>query len=105
MKNKQYKKTERKILAVFFDNLEYTMRQLAKKAGVARSTIYTHHHSVREIVPDCEKIILAEYEMSVDKKLQTRKVQIKMLYLDMLVLIVKNRQVFEIFLNLIIGKL
>lgn len=98
-RNRRYKKTEGAILAVFFDNPNCTMRQLAKRAGVARSTIYTHHHSVREIVSDCEKIILAEYEIVVDEKMRAKKVEIRILYLDMLVLIIKNRQIFEIFLK------
>ena len=97
MRNKQYKKTEDKILTVFFDNPNCTMWQLAKMAGLARSTIYTHYHSIHEIVSDCEEDILAEYKNIFNEKMQNKKVNLKMLYLDMLVFIVRNRQVFKIF--------
>ena len=99
IKDSRYKKTEEKFLAVFFDNPNCTMKQLAQKAGVAHSTIYTHHHSIHEIVPDCERGVLAEYEKIIGEKLQVKNVKLKTLYFDMLIFIVKNRQVFEMFVK------
>lgn len=93
-KNCRSKKTEGAILAVFFNHPDYTMCQIAKKAGIARSTIYTHHHSVRQIIPDCEKYILAEY-----KQILKKNAEIKILYFNILIFILKNRQFFEIFLK------
>lgn len=99
MRSRRYKKTEEKILTVFFEHPEYTMSQLAEESGIARSTIYTHHHSVRQIIPDCEKIILKEYNLTIKKKLKKNKLEIKVLYLEMLIFIFRNREVFEIFLK------
>lgn len=96
-KDCRYKKTEEKILAVFFKHPECTMWELAKKAGIARSTIYTHHCSVRQIIPNCEKRILEEYSMIIGKKMRNAKVGL--LYLDMAVFIAKNRKIFEMFLK------
>lgn len=93
-KNCRSKKTEEMILTVFFNHPEYTMCQIAKKAGVARSTVYNHHHSVRQIIPDCESYILAEYEQTLKKN-----AEIKIFYFNVLIFIIKNRQFFEIFLK------
>lgn len=97
-RSKRYKKTEEKILAVFFAEPQCPMWKLAKKAGIARSTFYTHHHSARLIIPDYEKDILERYSKSIKKKLQ-KDVGLKNLYLDTLLFIVKNRQIFGIFLE------
>ena len=97
IRDSRYKKTEEKFLAVFFDNPNCTMKQLAQKAGVAYSTIYTHHHSIHEIVADYKRDILAEYEKIVERKL--KNAELKIMYLEMLIFVVKNRQVFEMFVK------
>lgn len=89
MRDCRYKKTEEKILSVFFDARYDTMRQIAKKAGVARSTIYTHHHSVMRILPDWEKYILEEYYLFLRKES----------YFEMLIFILKHQNFFEVFLK------
>ena len=99
MSDHRYKRTEEKFLAVFFDNPNCTMRQLADKAGIAYSTVYTHHHSILEIIPDCEKNILAEYELVIEKRMKNEKIGLKMLCLEMLIFMVKNQQIFGIFVK------
>ena len=89
MKDRRYKKTEEKILTVFFDEGFETMREIAKRAGVARSTIYAHHHSVMEILSDWETYILAEYQAYIRRRD----------YFEIVVFILKNRQFFEVFLK------
>ena len=62
LKDKRFKKTEEAILRVFFETKEcISVKSLAIKIGVARSTIYCHHKSIREILPDYEKYILKEF--------------------------------------------
>lgn len=85
----RYKKTEEKLLSVFFEARYDTMRQIAKKAGVARSTIYAHHHSVMKILPDWEAYILREYGLFLKKGS----------YFEMLVFILKYQKYFEVFLK------
>jgi hypothetical protein len=94
MKDKRYKKTEEKMLSVFFVYPDYTMRQLAKKAGVGRSTAYFHHSSVRRIVPDCEKYVLIEY-----RRVFKKDADIKKIFFDLLIFVLKNRKFFELFLK------
>ena len=97
MKDRRYKKTEEKILTVFFDEDFKTMREIAKRAGVARSTIYTHHHKMMEIMPDWEEYILAEYQLMIREKMEVKSA--RSLYFEMLVFILKNRKFFEVFLR------
>lgn len=98
-KSRRYEKTEEAILTVFFDNPNCTMWQLAKKTGIARSTIYTHHRSIERIMPDCENNILAEYDFMLGKKLEIENIELRKLFFYMLVFIVRNRQTFELFLK------
>ena len=98
-KSRRYEKTEEAILTVFFDNPNCTMWQLAKKTGIARSTIYTHHRSIERIMPDCENNILAEYDFMLGKKLEIENIELRKLFFYILVFIVRNRQTFELFLK------
>ncbi len=97
--SRRYKKTEEAILAVFFDNPNCTMQKLARKAGIARSTFYTHHHSAREVLPDLECNILEKYLAEIKRRLKMNDIYIKSLYLDTLIFISRNRQFFRMFDN------
>ena len=101
MKDRRYRKTEEAILTAFFDEYKKgsTMRRLAKKIRVGRSTMYTHHHAIREVIPDYERYILNEYKQCVRERLKVKNIEIKMIYFDMLVFILKNRKFFEVFLK------
>lgn len=89
MRDCRYKKTEEKLLSVFFDVKYDTMGQIAKRVGVARSTIYTHHHSVMKILPDWEAYILKEYRLFLRRRD----------YFEMLIFILNYQKFFEIFLK------
>ncbi|MBQ3440925.1 TetR family transcriptional regulator [Candidatus Saccharibacteria bacterium] len=89
MRDRRYKKTEEKILAVFFDARYDTMEQIAKQAGVTRSTIYTHHRSVMKILPDWEAYILEEYRVFLRRRD----------YFEMLIFILNYQRYFEVFLK------
>ena len=89
MRDCRYKKTEEKLLSVFFDVRYDTMGQIAKRVGVARSTIYTHHHSVMKILPDWEAYILKEYRLFLRRRD----------YFEMLIFILNYQKFFEIFLK------
>ena len=101
MRDRRYRKTEEAILTAFFDEYKKgsTMRRLARRIRVGRSTMYTHHHAIREVIPDYERYILNRYRQCIRKKSQARGVEIKSLYLETLVFIYKNRKFFEVFLN------
>ena len=89
MRDRRYKKTEEKLLSVFFDVRYDTVGQIAKRAGVTRSTIYTHHRSVMKILPDWEADILEEYRLFMRRRD----------YLEMLVFVLNYQKYFEVFLK------
>ena len=101
MRDRRFRKTEEKILAVFFGKNRngITMVKMAKKAGVGRSTVYVHHHAIREIMSDWEKYILAEYKLNLRKRIKKDKVLLKNLYFDTLIFILRNQKAFRMFLK------
>ncbi len=99
LKDKRFKKTEEAILRVFFEAKEYiSVKSLAIKIGVARSTIYCHHKTMRDILPDYEKYILKKYSRMV-RGLVKNKISIKALYINMLLFILRDKKIFEILLK------
>lgn len=101
MKDRRYRRTEDRILTVFFDENEKdcTMSKMARKARVGRSTIYTHHHAMREIIPDYEDYILAEYSAIARRRLKTKNSSLRIIYLDMLIFVLRHKKIFKMFLK------
>lgn len=101
MNHRRYRKTEETILRVFFDENQkgISMQKMAKKAGLGRSTMYTHHHAIREIIPDYERYMLVEFQTIERRKMRVKNTQLRSLYLDLLLFILRNRKVFEMFLR------
>lgn len=101
LKDKRFRKNEESILDVYLGELDdLTMKKIAKRAGISRSTVYEHHHAIKEIVLDYERYILKEYTRIVRERSQKEDVPLKSFYLDMLLFILKNKKVFRMFLKL-----
>lgn len=97
LNNRRFRKTEEAILKVFFEEDNYiSLGKMADKVGIARSTIYRHHKTVREIVPDYQKYILRKYRYLMHK---IKKGRLKVMYERMLLFMLQNRQIFEVLLK------
>lgn len=95
--NRRFKKTEDAIMKVFFeDDGCVSAREIAKRVGVSRATVYVHHRAVKEIVPDYEKYILRQYRRMMHKILQVGSVQMKVVYIRMLGFIMMNKRIFKL---------
>ncbi|MBQ6461381.1 hypothetical protein IJJ36_03050 [Candidatus Saccharibacteria bacterium] len=100
LKDKRFKKTEEAILRVFFETKEcISVKSLAIKIGVARSTIYCHHKSIREILPDYEKYILKKYSKMVRQLAHKKEKKSRVLYINILLFVLRNKRIFEILLK------
>ena len=100
LNDKRFQKTEDLILAVFFAMRGYiSMSKLAVKVGVARSTIYSHHPSSNDIMVDYRKYILRKYKRAINKAMNSRSMQMRTAYRQMLLFILQNRKIFEILLR------
>ena len=98
LRNKKFRKTEDAILEVMLKEKDYMgLGAMAKEVGVARSTVYYHHRTVRAIVPDYKAYILMKYRRMIRKVLRNRRVRMRMVYLNMLTFMVINRRAFMIF--------
>lgn len=97
MQDKRFRKTEEMILKVFFEEDYYvSMQDVAKKIGVARSTVYNHHRAVREILPDYEKYILRKYKNIIAHMLRKKNVKLKTIYTRTLFFIIQEKRIFEL---------
>ena len=101
MKDYRFRKNEETIIKVYraeYKN-EITTKKLAKEAGVCRATMYFHHRSTKEILPDYRKYLLVQYSRGLKSKINKENILIKTLFLDVLLFIVKNKNIFEMFLQ------
>lgn len=101
MRNKRYRRTEGKILGVFFveNKKGTTIGKMAKKAGISRATMYTHHRAIREVIPDYRRYILEEYSRLVRKKMRKKNLPLKAVYFETLFFILRNRKIFEMLIE------
>ena len=99
MKDKRFRETEKAILKVFLESSgDITMVEIAKKSGVGRSTIYTHHNATKEIIKDYEKYIMAKYKTIIQNKIKAGA-EIRTLTMETLLFIIKNQNIFNFFLE------
>ena len=73
--------------------------EIAAKSGVARSTVYSHHRQVYEIVPDYKRYILDKHMKMLKKAKRRANTKVKRLYEQNLIFILQNRKIFELFLK------
>ena len=100
MSNKRFRKTEEAILKVFFEGDYYICtKELAKKVGVARSTVYNHHRTAREILPDYERYILRKFRRALRRMTKNKNVKLKSLYMKVLFLIMHEKRIFGVLMR------
>ena len=100
LKDRRFRKNEGMIVKVFVKKKgDLTARKIAKETGLSRSTVYEHHHAMKEIIPDYERYILGEYSLAIRKRMRRKNVPLKALYFDTLLFILRNRKIFEMFLK------
>lgn len=72
---------------------------MAKKVGVARSTIYHHHRTIHKIIPDYEKYILSKYRWSIRKTLKATNSRTHIIYFKTLCFIMTNKKIFQMLIR------
>lgn len=96
LSNRRFRKTEEEILRFFVEEGgNISVDEMAKKLGVARSTIYYHHKKLNDIVPDYEEYILEKYKVMISN---LNNVDLNFLYFKILIFILQEKDIFK-FLN------
>ncbi len=93
MSNKKFRKTEEMILRVFFSwkGGVMGMSRVARRVGIARSTLYRHHKAAGEIKDDLAEYVFDMYRRRMRRIMRKRDVRLRKTYMEMLVFIVQNR--------------
>lgn len=95
MNDRRFRRVEEAILKVVINEDYYIgMGEMARKIGVARSTVYNHHRAVREIIPDYEKYLLSRYNRTINGVLKRRGMKIRDVMRHVLIFVLRNREVF-----------
>ncbi len=86
LRNKRFRRTEEAIILAFFTARELlSAERLIKLAGISRSTLYRHHHTIYEIAPDYERYILKKYKKFVQRFKGVKQVRLKQFYQKFLI--------------------
>ena len=94
LKNRRFRNTERAILVAFFSVQKMlSANELAKMARISRSTLYRHHRTVYEIMPDYREYILKKYKRSVGRLMRRKGIRLKSIYQGMFIFMVVNRKI------------
>ncbi len=100
LKNKRFIKTEDAILRVFFEcSIYISVDQLAKRIGVARSTVYHHHKTMRDIVPDYGQYVLTCFEIGFSKIAAGKRMRTKTILEFTFTFIFKHKKEFKVLLR------
>lgn len=97
LNNRRFKKTEEMILKVFFEGECDSISRLAKRAGIARTTVYLHHHRIAGIPADYQRYILYMYKKSLKKWRDGETVE--KIFEKTLVFIIRNKGYYSIALR------
>ena len=100
MKDVRFRRTEDAILAAFFSNRSVMeVRALTKRAKIARMTFYRHHKNIHQIMPDLEEYVVEIYGTLIRGLMRRQEVELKTLYYQTLIFMIKNQRVFRVIIN------
>lgn len=86
LRNKRFRRTEEAIILAFFTTRELlSVERLIKLAGISRSTLYRHHHTIYEIAPDYERYIFKKCKRFVQRLKVSKQVRLKQFYQNFLI--------------------
>ena len=100
MKNKRFSQTEKAIFVAYYQLRDYpNARKLARRAGISHTTLYRHHKSLQQIPKDYEDYLLKSFDTRIKAMLVRQQIELKTLYLRMLIFIHTNREVIKMLLK------
>lgn len=96
LKNKRFHKTEEAIIMAFSLIKDYSStKRFVKVAQISRSTLYRHHKTISQIIPDYEEYIFKKYKKVIQKLLKNKNITLRHLYQRTLIFIVANKKIAQ----------
>ena len=101
LKNRKFRQIEDAILKVYIRTWkrDVTVVDVARQLGVARSTIYRHHKTMKSIIYDYEKYILQKYKAFVGRYIQKDDVTVRELMRRTLFFILMHKSLFKMMMD------
>ena len=96
MANQKFRQSETAILIAYLGSRGYpTAKLLAKKARIARSTLYLHHQQPQNIPRDYEEYLFRCYKKKIARLLRGKNISLRTLFFHTLVFISQHRRAFQ----------
>lgn len=100
MKNRRFRQTEEKIFDVYFGTKEdLRMKELARRVGISRATLYRHHRAISKILPDYELYIYKNFLKYVKGFDYEKNLNIRLFYYRMLSFMLSYKKEFMVLLS------
>ena len=100
LKNKRFCKTEEAIVkAILSAKDKLNLAQLIHLAHASRSTVYRHHGSINEIVPNYEKYLLRKCKTTLNHLIRIKNIRLEYLYERLMIFLLNNQQIIRLILK------
>ena len=97
MQNPRFYHIEQSILdIVAHSKTLLSVRVIAHRAHISPSTFYRHHQNSHTIIPDLEQFLFQKYRKLIYSFLKSSNTHIQSTYLQTLIFILKNQEVFAL---------
>ena len=94
LKNKKFQRAETAILTTLASARELlSVSRLIRLAGISRSTLYRHHRTVSEIIPDYENYLLKRYRHIISRLMKNKSTHLGKLYERTLIFMITYQKI------------
>ncbi len=98
LRNKKFRKNEEAILdALLIIGGIPSVKQLIRIAGISRATLYRHHRTVHEIIPDYEYYVLNKYRNTIRRSAKHKTLSARIIYERLLVFMATHQKIMKLF--------
>ena len=99
MNDRRFRKTEEAIFYAYFGGDIYiSTGEMAKRAGISRSTFYRHHSTVGAIMADYERYAITKFSRAI-RRMTRKDIRLKNIFMKTLYFLLMNKPLFEMLIK------